>query len=144
MSSNTKQTPVKNAVPAAKPSAVAQESLLKPAQSPKATPPKPSAVAQGAAVAKESLLKTAQSLKATPGLMISSSQFVAKEVYGYVIITAIAIIIALFGLFLIYQESKKESAHRDPTKIIIGICVCSCGGVLMILMITFLMIKHYS
>lgn len=69
---------------------------------------------------------------------VHSDTIVAKDVYGYIIITAIAVAIAATGVFVIYRESKKEPEYRNPTYIILGICIASGGSLLMVLTILFL------
>ena len=65
-------------------------------------------------------------------------RIVAREVYGYVVVTTIAVLIACIGVFFIYREGKKDVEKRNPFYIIFGICIASLGSLLMVLTILFL------
>lgn len=71
----------------------------------------------------------------------NSPKFVAKEVYGYVIISSLAVGIALIGVFLIYLEQRKHPDERNPGKVIIGICVSAAGSLVMILSLFYLLAR---
>lgn len=68
---------------------------------------------------------------------------VAKEAYGYFIMSSLAIFIALIGLFLIYLERRKPNDQRNVAMIILGICISAAGSFLMLLTIFFLMAKQH-
>jgi len=68
----------------------------------------------------------------------SGNVVVAKDVYGYVILTTIAVIIGAFGVFVIYREARKDIDKRNTAYIILGICIASGGSLLMVLTILFL------
>ena len=68
----------------------------------------------------------------------SSRLVPANEVKGYIVMTAIAVIIAFCGVFFIYREGKKEVEKRNTFYIIFGICIASLGSLLMVLTIFFL------
>lgn len=63
-------------------------------------------------------------------------RFVAKDVYGYIIVTALALFIVTGGVFIIWREQRK--VDREPAYIILGICVASLGSLLMLLTILLL------
>jgi divalent metal cation (Fe/Co/Zn/Cd) transporter len=68
-------------------------------------------------------------------------QFVAKDVYGYMIIMALAIMIACVGIYLIYRETHKDPRDRNTTQIILGLCVACAGSFLMVLTILYLLAR---
>lgn len=68
-------------------------------------------------------------------------QFVAKDVYGYIIITAIALIFVFFGVMILLSERKKKPEERNINQLIIGVCVASTGSFIMLLTILMLATK---
>ena len=73
--------------------------------------------------------------------MTSSTAIIAKEVFGYVIMTAIAVAICMIGLWLIWCERTKPPSARSPNKVIYGIIIASCGSVIMLLTVFFLLAR---
>ena len=67
---------------------------------------------------------------------------VAKEAYGYFIMSSLSIIIACVGLYIIAKERSKPIPQRIAANIIIGICISAAGSFLMLLTIFFLLSKQ--
>lgn len=67
---------------------------------------------------------------------VSNSRIiVAKDVYGYAILTSIAVILGIIGVLIILREAKKERDNRNTAKVILGICVASGGSLVMLITI---------
>lgn len=70
---------------------------------------------------------------------LNSPKFVAKQVYGYVILASLAVGVAMAGVFIIYMEQRKYAEERNQGRIIIGICISSAGSLIMLLTILYLL-----
>jgi heme/copper-type cytochrome/quinol oxidase subunit 2 len=66
------------------------------------------------------------------------SKIVAHDVYGYIIVSSIAVIIAVCGIAILIVQSRKELDKRNPGMIILGICLGALGMVVVFLSILFL------
>lgn len=60
------------------------------------------------------------------------------QVYGYMIITSVAVCICSIGIYVILSERRKSRDERNTNKIIFGVCIASIGSMLMVLTILFL------
>lgn len=61
---------------------------------------------------------------------------------GYIIVTGIALGLAIFGCAMLIQESRqKRPEQRDVTNIVIGIGIACAGGLVMLITVLALVIS---
>lgn len=66
---------------------------------------------------------------------------VRKQIYGYVIVSSLAVAISIIGVVIIYLEQRKLAEERSAGKIILGICIASLGSLIMLLTIFYLTMR---
>jgi len=68
-------------------------------------------------------------------IVTNNRLIVAKEVYGYIILTSIAILLGIAGIWIIMKEARKQPENRNAAKIVLGLCVASGGSLVMLITI---------
>ena len=74
-------------------------------------------------------------------MALGSRKIVAKEAYGYFIMSTLAILVCCLGMYFIFRERNKDLDQRNPGGIILGICITAVGGVLIVLTMFFLLLR---
>lgn len=65
-------------------------------------------------------------------------KFVANDVYGYIMITTLSMMISALGVVIIFREKYKKLENREPLLLLLGICISIIGSVILLLTVLYI------
>jgi multisubunit Na+/H+ antiporter MnhB subunit len=68
----------------------------------------------------------------------------SRVTIGYLVMTGIALGLAIFGCYKLIVESRKRPEQRDVTQMIVGICVAGGGALVMLITVIVLFLSKLN